>query len=77
MEVVQSVRGNRATFSDLEPSDYLLRIIVDLNQNGQWDPGNYLKREEPEPIIYYETEKHERPIRLKSNFEIGPLLITY
>jgi hypothetical protein len=77
LEVIQSIHGNKATFSDLVPSEYLLRIIIDKNGNGEWDAGNYLKREEPEPIIYYETEKHERSIKLKANFEIGPLLITY
>ena len=68
---------NKATFEDLEPNDYLLRIILDRNGNGIWDPGNYLKKEEPEDIVYYENENHVREIKLKANFEIGPLLITY
>lgn len=77
LEVIQSINGTKATFTDLEPSDYLLRMIIDRNGNGKWDAGNYLIKEEPEQIIYYQTEKGERETKLKANYEIGPLLITY
>jgi uncharacterized protein (DUF2141 family) len=77
MKVVRSSKGPKATFPDLPPSDYMLRLIIDTNKNGKWDAGNYLKKIEPEEIVYYKTEKGDREIRLKENFEIGPLLITY
>ena len=77
LKPVRTVHGNRATFTDLTPSDYQIRVILDRNNNGKWDGGNYLTHEEPEEIIFYQTEKKERTIRLKANFEIGPLLITY
>jgi uncharacterized protein (DUF2141 family) len=77
LKVIRTAQGPKATFADLPPSNYLLRIIVDKNKNGKWDGGNYLKKIEPEEIIYYKTEKGERSIKLKENFEIGPLLITY
>jgi uncharacterized protein (DUF2141 family) len=76
--IVQEVKHkDNATFTNLIPADYLLRIVIDRNGNGKWDPGNYPKREEPEEIRYYENEKGTREIQLKANFEIGPLLITY
>jgi uncharacterized protein (DUF2141 family) len=65
------------SFEDLNPGEYLLRIILDRNGNGVWDPGNYLRKEEPEEIYYYENETQQREIKLKANFELGPLLITY
>jgi uncharacterized protein (DUF2141 family) len=76
---VISSRVNEAniTFEDLPPDDYQIRLIIDTNGNGKWDAGNYLKREEPEEIIYYQNEKRDRTVKLKANFEIGPLLITY
>jgi uncharacterized protein (DUF2141 family) len=77
LKVVRSARGPKATFADLEPSDYLVRVIIDRNNNGKWDAGNYIKKIEPEKIVYYQTEKGERETKLKQNFEIGPLLITY
>jgi uncharacterized protein (DUF2141 family) len=77
-EIIASVRNKQqATFDDLSPDDYMIRVVLDRNGNGAWDPGNYLKKEEPEKIIYYENENEDRVIKLKANFEIGPLLITY
>jgi len=38
------------TFSKLKPQDYKLKFIHDLNGNGKWDTGNYLKKLQPEPV---------------------------
>jgi uncharacterized protein (DUF2141 family) len=75
--VGEVIHKKNAVFNDLPPDEYVLRIIVDRNGNGVWDPGNYLLREEPEEIHYWKDEKGVREIKLKANFEIGPLLITY
>lgn len=40
-------------FDNLEPGNYLLRVLFDENQNGKWDTGNYLKRIQPEKVSYY------------------------
>ncbi|HLV93386.1 MAG TPA: Ig-like domain-containing protein [Aequorivita sp.] len=40
-------------FDEIMPNKYYLRIIYDDNKNGKWDTGNYLKRIEPEKVIYY------------------------
>jgi hypothetical protein len=71
------VHKQTAVFDNLAPDDYFLRIIMDKNKNGVWDPGNYLKSQEPEEIRYWKDENSVREIKLKANFEIGPLLITY
>jgi uncharacterized protein (DUF2141 family) len=73
----EQVHKTQATFDDLNPGDYFLRIILDKNGNGKWESGNFFKKEEPEPIKYYQNEKAVREIKLKANFELGPLLITY
>lgn len=65
------------SFQNLPPDAYQLRIIVDLNNNGKWDPGNYQTKTEPEPIIYYRNPKGVKDISLKPNWTLGPLLITY
>jgi uncharacterized protein (DUF2141 family) len=78
LKIVRTVtHKTKATFEDLEPGEYQLRIIVDRNGNGTWDPGNYLKQSEPEEIYYWKDEKGQKDIKLKANFEHGPLLITY
>ncbi|HQR93166.1 MAG: hypothetical protein B7Y69_08710 [Sphingobacteriia bacterium 35-40-8] len=35
------------------PGEYELRILLDQNQNGVWDPGNYLKKLQPELVRAY------------------------
>jgi uncharacterized protein (DUF2141 family) len=73
----QVLHKSTATFPDLPPGAYMLRLIVDTNGNGEWDPGNYYQRREPEEIRYWLSEKGETKITLKANHELGPLLITY
>ena len=63
-------------FDNLPPGDYQIRVIIDKNENGKWDPGNYFIKQEPEPIIYYKTENNEQIVNIKANWELGPLLIT-
>ena len=33
------------------PGEYEIRILYDDNKNGQWDPGNYAKKLQPEKAI--------------------------
>jgi Bacterial Ig-like domain len=33
------------------PGEYEIRILYDNNNNGKWDPGNYLKKLQPEKVI--------------------------
>ncbi len=41
------------TFENIVPGKYYVRIIYDLNANGIWDTGNFLRKEQPEPVIYF------------------------
>jgi hypothetical protein len=65
------------TFKYLEPMEYRLRIIVDENQNGIWDPGNFHQKLEPETIILYKSEEGKYSFPLRANWEYGPLLIKF
>jgi len=51
-------------FNSLEPGNYLIRIIIDNNANGKWDTGNYLKKIQPERVIYYPGT-----IEMRANWE--------
>ncbi|MDF1575518.1 MAG: Ig-like domain-containing protein [Bacteroidales bacterium] len=37
-------------FPYLSPQKYQFKFIHDLNNNGKWDTGNYLKKIQPEPV---------------------------
>lgn len=41
------------TFEHLAAANFRLRLVLDENQNGQWDTGNYLKGVQPEKVIIY------------------------
>lgn len=43
-----------ALFSDINPGKYYFRIIIDKNNNGIWDTGDYYKKIEPEEVYYYD-----------------------
>ena len=38
------------TYPFLSPKEYSFKFIHDLNENGRWDTGEYLKKLQPEPV---------------------------
>lgn len=68
----------KGEFTDLNPGNYMMRVIIDSNDNNVWDPGNYQIKEEPEKVYYYKDEKNSNTVNLKANwdFELAPMLIT-
>ena len=40
-------------FEYLNPGKYKLKATLDLDANGEWSPGNFDKRMQPEKIIFY------------------------
>jgi hypothetical protein len=76
--IAHALNTRKGTFQDLLPGDYYLRVIHDIDANGQWSPGSFLQKIPPEPIhYYYETKKKTNLISLKANWELGPLLIKF
>jgi len=67
----------KVTINYLEPKTYKLRLVVDLNKNHRWDPGNIFQREQPEPTIYYQNPEKKTDIPVRANWEVGPLLLTF
>ncbi len=37
----------------ITPGNYFLRLVLDANQNGQWDTGKVLPNQHPEEVYYY------------------------
>lgn len=46
------VKDGAALFRDLTPGTYYARIILDANNNGVWDTGDYDKQLQPEMVCY-------------------------
>ena len=51
-------------FDSLKPGKYLLRLIYDRNENRVWDTGSFLKRTQPERVVYYPA-----PIDIRANWD--------
>lgn len=74
-QVIQESESKNAKFENLQPADYYIRVVIDKNKNGKWDPGNFFNKSEPEPMIFWKSEKGVPTTNLKANWEVGPLLI--
>jgi hypothetical protein len=51
----------------LDPGKYVVKAIGDVNGNGKWDTGDFLKMRQPEPVLYM-GEKLE--VRESWSFEL-------
>ncbi|MCC5943843.1 MAG: Ig-like domain-containing protein [Bernardetiaceae bacterium] len=57
-------------FKRLEPGKKRLRVILDTNNNGKWDKGDWKTHTPPETIYY-----HDEEIELKANWEFQDIMI--
>jgi len=60
------LEGNYYPFELLDAGKYTVRLIEDPNKNEKWDTGNYLKKIQPENVIYYWKE-----IDLRANWDMN------
>ena len=51
-------------YNYLAPRKYRVKLIYDRERNGKWDSGNYLKKVQPEKVIY-----NEEMINIRSNWD--------
>ena len=58
--------GNNYAFELLKSGKYTIRLIEDKNKNREWDTGNYLKKIQPEKVIYFWKE-----IDVRANWDIN------
>lgn len=45
--------SDEVAFWYLDPGKYKLKATLDLDANGEWSPGNFAKRQQPEKIVFY------------------------
>lgn len=46
------VKDKGALFMNLKPGQYYARLVIDSNENGMWDTGNYAEKRQPENVFY-------------------------
>ena len=67
-EVLQKIileKDGEVEFPFIKPEKYKIRLIIDRNQNGQWDTGDLEKWKQPERVVYY-----SKILKIRSNFEV-------
>lgn len=52
-EINSPANKNYFEFNFIDPGEYLFRLLVDENENGKWDSGDFLSGQQPEPIYLY------------------------
>jgi hypothetical protein len=65
-EVLASAYSEKETeleFKLMEPRKYIVRLIYDDNKNHEWDTGDYLKKIQPEEVIYKMDEKNPKKVK--------------
>lgn len=60
------VKDGGALFWDLKPDKYYVRLVLDLNNNGRWDTGNYAEKRQPEEVFYM-----PKYFEIRSNWDLA------
>lgn len=77
-ELVREVKDIKSySFKNLEPQNYRIRVLIDRNNNGKWDPGNIYKNEEPERTYFYINPEKKYDFPIRANWELGPLMLIF
>ena len=59
------VTNGTATFNNVLPETYYMRLTIDRNDNGKWDTGNYSQHLQPEEVYYY-----PKTLKLRKNWDM-------
>ncbi len=59
-------------FNKVDPGQYKIRVLVDNNGNGKWDPGNIFDNIEPEDVYYFPES-----ISIRSNWELTDIDMSF
>ena len=60
----KSANEKGTIFEYLKPGDYYVRLYIDENGNGKWDPGDLATNRQPEEVYYY-----PKKLTLMANWE--------
>lgn len=68
--VQESKNGKDYTFSGIKPGEYYIRVLIDENNNGQWDFSDIRNNLPAEPVIIYTDESGNSKTAVRANWEI-------
>ena len=73
LQEIKNATTGEYRFLYISPGTVRIRVVEDLNGNGQWDKGNLIERIQPERVeIYSDPGTGESDIEIKVNWEQTP-----
>jgi uncharacterized protein (DUF2141 family) len=75
VEEKKFVTSGRYTFRFLRAGEYRLRILEDMNGNGEWDTGNVVERRQPERIEIFTTDTGAQNITIRVGWEVDNVIV--
>lgn len=63
---VKIAKPSQVSFDVLPPKNYVIRAILDQNNNGKWDTGNFLNKKQPEIIKYF-----NKVLEVRANWDVN------
>ena len=68
---IRDATSGTYTFRYLAPGKVRLRVVEDMNGNGEWDKGNLIERIQPERVEVFVQESGDELIEAKKGWEIS------
>lgn len=59
-------------FRNVAPGNYILRVLIDENNNGKWEKADPEFKQKPEPVYIYPS-----PVEVRANWEIEDLNLEF
>lgn len=63
--------GDSYKFTNIDPGEYFIRILIDLNENGKWDHSDIRFNRMAEPLIIYRDQSGNNKTAVRANWEIA------
>jgi uncharacterized protein (DUF2141 family) len=64
------------SFTLVEPGNYKLRVIEDLNGNRRWDPANFPRKINAERVFFYTNQETKNELTIRAGWTLSDQNIT-
>ena len=59
------MKSSTLVYDYLNPEKYRVKLIYDINRNGKWDTGDYIKHRQAEKVLF-----NAEQISIRENWDI-------
>jgi len=73
LEIQQEIKNtSEYSFNNVKPGSYVIRVFIDTNNDGKWDPGNIYDNIKPEEVYFF-----PEVISVRANWEITDINLEF